>query len=399
MLCRLAVVLLAARALAIDGNDHLVYEAEGKPGVQARQTTDGRFTFYQMKTALSGPCDMAYNPVDRLLYGEQQFIDQLFSINPANGAVTEYEIPFTTGASNTTLPITVPKPVGDRTAFSCAIREGADGNIYASNGVRNQLVQLRTRDKRIRIFQNPPNVLGNLFPFNDIYTDAQGMWVTQTTGNVLQYFDYSQQRFTQQYTIPTPLSLPLGVFVASDGLVYGCEVIGNKIFTFNKRTKHFREYPLPVPLMTPSVVRAEKNGWVYFTLLTGNGMGRINMRSHKIELYRTNQDPAFGSVNTGPASDGRVWMSYFASNNRLAGFDDKTLTYTYVDFPGGFQQFQIPGLVGSIPPYLNIAVNYRPGNALWFSSPTSNAVGRYSLSNRRAKRDELVEEAEAAFES
>lgn len=99
------------------------------------------------------------------------------------------------------------------------------------------------------------------------------MWVTQTTGNVLQYFDYSQQRFTQQYTIPTPLSLPLGVFVASDGLVYGCEVIGNKIFTFNKRTKQFREYPLPVPLMTPSVVRAEKNGWVYFTLLTGNGMG------------------------------------------------------------------------------------------------------------------------------
>lgn len=130
MLCRFAVVLLAARALAIDGNDHLVYEAEGKPGVQARQTTDGRFTFYQMKTALSGPCDMAYNPVDRLLYGEQQFINQLFSINPANGAVTEYEIPFTTGASNATIPITVPKPVGDRTAFSCAIREGADGNMY-----------------------------------------------------------------------------------------------------------------------------------------------------------------------------------------------------------------------------------------------------------------------------
>lgn len=126
----------------------------------------------------------------------------------------------------------------------------------------------------MRIFQNPPNPLGNLFPFNDLYTDKNGMWVTQTTGNLLQYFEYSQQQFTGQWSIPTPLSLPLGVFVASDGLVYGCEVVANKIFVFNPKTKTFAEYPLPKPLMAPSVVRAEKNGWVYFTLLTGVGMGK-----------------------------------------------------------------------------------------------------------------------------
>ncbi|KAF7195754.1 Virginiamycin B lyase [Pseudocercospora fuligena] len=381
-------------------NPHLVAESfeHKERSLDERQTAlppnQGRFSFYAVNTPASGPCDLAYSPVDGNLYGEEQFINQLFQLNPRTGKVIEYPIPFATPVSNATFG-TIPAPFGDRTKFSCAIRNGADGNIYASNGVNNQLVQLRLRDKRIRLFQNPTNPAGNLFPFNDLYTDSQGMWVTQTTGNILQYFSYAQQQFVTslQRTIPTAGSLPLGVFVASDGVVYGCEVLGNKIFTFDKRTGALREYNLPKPLQAPSVVRAEKNGWVYFTLLFGNGMGRINMKSKAIELYPTNQNPGFGSVNTGPANDGRVYMSYFASVNALAGFDDQTKTYTYVPFPSSLAQFGFPGAVGAVPPYLNIAVNYKPGNALWFSTPTFNAIGRYSVPNRsKARRGEVEAE-------
>ncbi|KAF2159762.1 hypothetical protein M409DRAFT_70814 [Zasmidium cellare ATCC 36951] len=366
----LSLISLALLASTTYGSD-LVAEVQ-----------DGRFTFYEMPTPLAGPCDLAYNPVDGNLYGEQQLINQLFMINPRTGRVTEYPIPFTTGASNATLPTLLPSPVGDRLALSCAIRDGADGNIYASNGLRNQLVQLNTRTKRIRIFQNPPNPLGNLFPFNDLYTDKTGMWVTQTTGNLLQYFRYRTETF-ENYVMPTPLVLPLGVFVASDGIVYGCEVLGNAIFTFDPKTKTFREYALPLPLQTPAVVRSEKNGWVYFTLLTGRGMGRINMRSKKIELYPVTILPGFGSVTTGPTDNGRggVWMSFFANTDAFARFDDRTLTYSYVRIPDAFDRFleEVPGLNLDLPTAANIAVNYKPGEALWFGSFTRNVVGRYSL--------------------
>lgn len=119
------------------------------------------------------------------------------------------------------------------------------------------------------------------------------------------------------------------------------------------------------------------------------------MKSHAIELYPTNQTPGFGSVNTGPTkSDGKVWMSFFASVNALAGFDDKTKQYEIVPFPDSLAEFGLPGLAGAVPPYLNIAVNYGPGEKLWFSSPTFNAVASYDLvAPRRGRRGTVGVEA------
>ena len=56
----------------------------------------------------------------------------LFRIDPDSGVITEYPIPFTTPLS--AQPIELPgvaKSVSDRTALSCAIRRGQDGNLYA----------------------------------------------------------------------------------------------------------------------------------------------------------------------------------------------------------------------------------------------------------------------------
>lgn len=339
---------------------------------------------------------MAFNPADGLLYGEQQFINQLFSIDTVSGQVTEYPIPVTPFNQNNATPIfslpgagIIPSPLGDRLALSCAIRDGADGNIYASNGLRNQLVQLKTSDKSIRVFQTnedgqSSNPLGNLFPFNDLWTDKDGMWVTQTTGLVLQYFRYSTQRFTN-YKVFSINELPLGVYVASDGIVYGCLVLGNAMFTFDPKTEKYTEYPLPLlaGLQSPAVVRVEKDGWVYFTTLFGRGQGRINMKSKKIELYPTDKLLGFGSVNTGPTpgGNGGSWMSFFLTNDQLARLDTKTLKYTYVQMPPEFSN--APNAVPANLPIdigtANIAVNYKPGNNLYFSSALRNQVVQYAL--------------------
>ena len=41
--------------------------------------------------------------------------------------------------------------------------------------------------------------------------------------------------------------------------------------------------------------------------------------------------------------------------------------------------FIIEGVFGDIPPYVDIAVNYGPGDAIWFTSLTKNQVGRYDI--------------------
>ena len=64
----------------------------------------------------------------------------------------------------------------------------------------------------------------------------------------------------------------------------------------------------------------------------------------------------------------------------MARLDTKTLTYSYVNFPntlGGTTG--LPGITGDVPPYIDVAVNYGPGDAVYFTDIADNRVGRYSL--------------------
>jgi streptogramin lyase len=128
------------------------------PTLEERQ---GRFTFYDMLTPAAGPCDLVNGP-DNALWGEDILINKIFRVDPATGKVTEYDIPFTTPLSNQTIP-GVSSLIQDRTALSCAIRSAQDGNLYASNGLRNQLVKINPTTKKITVIQPPVNPTGNLF--------------------------------------------------------------------------------------------------------------------------------------------------------------------------------------------------------------------------------------------
>lgn len=115
-------------------------------------------------------------------------------------------------------------------------------------------------------------------------------------------------------------------------------------------------------------------------LFTGNGIGRINMQNNSIELYPTDQLLGLGSVVT-KDNDGGVWLSFF-STDVMARLNTTTLTYTYVAFPDTFaaSPLNLTGLLGDVPPYIDVGVQYGPGDAIWFGSILKNEVGRYSLS-------------------
>ncbi|KAH9223257.1 hypothetical protein DL95DRAFT_401564 [Leptodontidium sp. 2 PMI_412] len=220
------------------------------------------------------------------------------------------------------------------------------------------------------------NPAGNLFNFNDLYTAKDGIWVTVTTANTFSFFSFATEKITT-YQVPTPATLPLGLYVASNGVVYVAELVGNKILTFDPKTKKITEYPLSELAQFLTVIRAERDGYVYFSLFVGNEIGRINMSTHKIDLYHTNQLLLLGSEDTIDKCGG-VWLSSFTTNV-MSRLDTNTFDFSYVALQGTFAEGGASGVLGDIPPYVDIAVNYGPGDAVWFTSLTKNQVGRYNI--------------------
>lgn len=111
------------------------------------------------------------------------------------------------------------------------------------------------------------------------------MWFTQTTANVLTFFEYSTGQMTS-YEVPTPLSSPVGVYVVPSGDVWICEFVGQKIAKFDPTTKKWTEYPVPLTLLGPAVVRAFTGGqYLWFTAIDTNAIGRIDINTGAFKTY------------------------------------------------------------------------------------------------------------------
>jgi streptogramin lyase len=364
ILVAVAALLPAVAVFAAPVNEKRAFDA-----------SDPRFTMFDLPTPLTGPCDLEHGP-DGALWGQGILYNTFFRIDPDTGHVDEYPIPFTTPLDATVIELPgILKSVTDRTALSCAIRKGEDGMLYAGNGIRNQLVRINPTTKKIDIYELT-GPLGNLFNFNDLYTAKDGIWVTATTGNTFSFFSFETEKFTT-YDVPTPVALPLGLYVASNGIVYVAELVANKILKFDPKTKVITEHPLPELAQFPAVIRAERDGHVYFSLFVGNGVGRINMETDEIDLYHTNQTLLLGSEDTIDKYGG-VWISSFTSDV-MSRLDTNTFEFSYVALPPSLAQAGLPGVLGDIPPYVDIAVNYGPGDAIWFTSLLTNQVGRYEI--------------------
>lgn len=201
------------------------------------------------------------------------------------------------------------------------------------------------------------------------------MYFTLTTANVLFHFDYATEVFTP-YIPPTPLAGPIGTFLASDGDIWICEFLASKIAKFDRTTKTFTEYPLPLPGgLGPAVMRAESpTGTIWFTCFLGNSMGSIDIHTGEVQIYPDPLPAALPTEDTVDA-DGNVWYST-ATRSTINKLDVKTGEITLVKQPVPLEILPLPV---SVPPLLNIAVHYGPGNAIWFTEVLNNRIGKYQL--------------------
>lgn len=202
-----------------------------------------RFTYTNMKTPFSGPCDVSEGP-DGLVYVQELLANKIARYNQHTGELTEYNIPFTNPLlPNQTLPI--PGGADKAVLLSCAIRNGFDGYMYFSNGNRNQLVRHNVTTGETKVF-TPPGLLsplGNLQPLNDLTTAPDGVYFTQTTGNFITKFDYKTHKFTN-HAVPTKAAFPLGIYFATDGGIWFLEFAGRSpspVILLQRIPKHMQK--------------------------------------------------------------------------------------------------------------------------------------------------------------
>jgi len=198
------------------------------------------------------------------------------------------------------------------------------------------------------------------------------MFFTQTTAGVITHFNYKTEQFTN-HVVPTQGSLPVGVFVTPDDAVWFCEFFVNKIGKLNATDGTFTEYPGNLNTTGPAVVRAETEGkYLWFTAFLGNSMGRINLETGEITAFSNPSPLSFPTEDT-VDSEGNIWFSTATQNtlNKL------------VPSTGKVETFEQPGTLITapliVPPAVDIAVHYGPGNAIWFTEVANNRVGKYQL--------------------
>jgi len=297
------------------------------------------------------------------------FVDKIARIDPQTGVVQEYDIPYTTPALNAS----VLPGQGGRTALACAIRPGNDGNIYAASGIRNQFLRINTTTRHIDVFTPTPyNPAGDLQPFNDLTAGPDGMFFSQTTGNVVSHFNYKTEQFTN-YPVPTPEGSPLGMGFFQ-GHLYFAEFAGQKIGRLNATSGEIVEFPLPPALLGPAVVRVALRSpdRICFTAFLGDANGCLDIHSGNVTVYPNDLPAALPAENT-LDGQGNIWYST-ATQNFLNKLDPATGKITHVTQPGTLVAAPI-----SLPFYFDIGINYGPGNAIWFTEATANRVGRYQL--------------------
>ncbi|KAG4432409.1 hypothetical protein IFR05_012099 [Cadophora sp. M221] len=336
-------------------------------------TQDPRFTYYPFDTPLTGPCDLTTGP-DGAIWSSNFITNTIGRVDPITGDVSEYQVP---SVNLTKLRL------GDllgRAGLSCVIQPGSDGFLYAASGVRNELIKINPMTKAIKVFTPPstgelPSGLGNLEPFNDMWRGPKGMLYTQTTANVISYFTYDTEKFIDFHP-PTPLSGPLGIYVASDGYAWFCEFFANQIGRLNFSTGEIIEYPIPIPLSSPAVIRAETSDaygrYIWFTAFTGNYNGRVNIKTGEVKAFPSTSLLSFPTENT-VDGEGNVWFST-ATINSVNKLNPNTGEVTSVKQPGTLIEAPI-----SVDPRVNIAVHYGPGNAIWFTELARNRIGRFQL--------------------
>ncbi len=161
------------------------------------------------------------------------------------------------------------------------------------------------------------------------------------------------------YPVPTPDSMPHGIAVGADGVVWFTERTAGKVASFDPTSGAFDETDLPDPTAEPTAIAVGADGSAWFTLQAGNAIGRLVPAGGYAEYAL----PIGGSMPAGiaAAADGTVWFTERFGHHIGRIAPDGTITRwappTGVSGPTG--------------------ITLGPDGAVWFTEQRASKIGRF----------------------
>jgi virginiamycin B lyase len=139
------------------------------------------------------------------------------------------------------------------------------------------------------------------------------IWGSELLGNRIFAYDPGQRRF-DVFPLPLPHSGPRRLDVDSHGIVWIPAYGANLLLRFDPRSRTFSEIPLPVPDAVPYIIRADRrSGVLWIGTAAADALLRYDPATGQFESYRL---PSRGAVIRHLAIDSRtgaVWAAYGAS--------------------------------------------------------------------------------------
>jgi streptogramin lyase len=334
--------------------------ASGKfqPYVSATASLPHYIDEYNVPTTNAAPLALTVDPGGNVWFTESNQ-SRLGRFDPKTDVFTEYKVP----------------GVGDM--WGIAI--GANGNVWLTqyslkgsvspggaiepNGT-GRLIRFDPDDGNFTVI-NVPRV--GAFPFR-VITDRDGkVWFTELLGNRIGSYDPSSG-ILQEYAVPTefagPADLtfdnkgtlwfseayngsiakfdvdtktlveyhlsaidptqyvgsPVGISVASDGMVWVADHGGNWIVEFNSTSQRIIRYPTHepppdiYPISIPNDLAIDGQGRVWFAEHGGNSVGFLDPRSQRMVEYAIPTGPISTALWIALAPNGDVWFTEWSAD-------------------------------------------------------------------------------------
>lgn len=140
------------------------------------------------------------------------------------------------------------------------------------------------------------------------------------------------------FEVPSPgmpdggSTIPYGLRVGPDGIVWMTELIGGRLVRFDPRTETFDMYDLPTPFSGPRRLDVGPDGVVWIPEFANNRLARFDPSTETFTEYAFPTRDVLPYVARVDRRSGAVWVAT-AGADLIARFDPETRTFTEIPLP------------------------------------------------------------------
>lgn len=268
--------------------------------------------------------------------------NSLIRVDTSDGTMSEVLLPWANAFQTEVLNLPLHVGLG----LSNDIAWGADNALWFTLGGLDSIGRYDPATGAFSKYPVPGEILGQVHSLFGIMKPGPGRTIVFGVPqmNKIGMVDVDTKAITQ-FTMPTPLSFPVGVRTApSDGSIWVGESLGMKIARINAATGQITEYPLlgvhglltsilgdllggslgnPLPMPGPIAEGSDGNIYVSISFpaafALGNQVMRFNPGTGEVKMWPTPSSASY-PCDINVHDPGKVWMGLLTPN-KIAKFD------------------------------------------------------------------------------